>query len=160
MRIPAAIAVSMLVACGSVAAQPQQYASGASGWMPRYRSGCVHELQAFVQELSTAVEVNDVNRLAALYRWNGTSSRAGYDLMHRLETIAARPLLQVVAVYPVAGDDVDDGFPEALMAPPAASVAAAPPVGLRLEQTLADGTTPASTTLWLRRDLGCWWVTL
>ena len=158
MRIPAAIAVSLLVACGSAAAQAQQYASGASGWMPRYRSGCVHELQAFVQELSTAVEVNDVNRLAALYRWNGTSSRAGYDLMHRLESIAARPLLQVVAVYPVTEDD--DGFPDSSMAPAPAPVAAAAPVGLRLEQTLADGTTPASTTLWLRRDLGCWWVTL
>jgi hypothetical protein len=35
-----------------------------------------------------------------------------------------------------------------------------PPVGLRLDQTLANGVTPATTTLRLQRELGCWWVSL
>ncbi len=175
MRMRAAIAVFMLAACGDAAAQVQQcmaadgslvytdkpcaalgaversQAPALPGMLPRYRSGCVHDLQSFIHELSSAVEVDDVNRLAALYQWKGTSSRASYALMHRLEAIAARPLLQVVPVHP---GTPGDGFP----ALPAASGQA--PAGLRLDQTLADGVTPASTTLWLRRELGCWWVTL
>lgn len=123
------------------------------GLFPRYRSGCVRDLQEFIYELSSAVEINDVNRLAALYEWKGTSSRAGYDLMKRLEAIAARPLLQVVPVYPVVPGDDDDFLPP-LPAPDQQ------PSALRLDQTLANGTTPASTTLWLRRRLGCWWVSL
>jgi len=169
----------MLAACGGAAAQVQQcvaadgslvytdkpcgalgavdersQARAAPGMLPRYRSGCVHDLQSFIQELSSAVEVNDVNRLAALYRWKGTSSRAGYDLMHRLEAIAARPLLQVVPVYPETPGDGFDDFLAPLPAPGQA------PAALRLDQTLANGTTPASTTLRLRRELGCWWGTL
>ena len=34
------------------------------------------------------------------------------------------------------------------------------PSGLRLEQTLANGSTPSHTVLGLRRYLGCWWITL
>lgn len=33
------------------------------------------------------------------------------------------------------------------------------PVGLRLEQTLTNGRTPARTVLGLRRHLECWWIT-
>lgn len=33
------------------------------------------------------------------------------------------------------------------------------PVGLRLEQTLTNGSTPARTVLGLRRHLECWWIT-
>jgi hypothetical protein len=31
---------------------------------------------------------------------------------------------------------------------------------LRLEQTLANGSTPSHTVLGLRRSFGCWWVSL
>jgi hypothetical protein len=34
------------------------------------------------------------------------------------------------------------------------------PVAIRLEQTLANGSTPSHTVLGLRRHLGCWWVSL
>jgi hypothetical protein len=32
------------------------------------------------------------------------------------------------------------------------------PVGLRLEQTLANGSTPSRTVFSLRRHLDCWWI--
>ena len=32
------------------------------------------------------------------------------------------------------------------------------PIGLRVEQTLANGSTPSSTTFGLQRHLGCWWI--
>ena len=147
MRMRAATALFLLAAaCPRAAPHPS-----APGLLPHYRSGCVHDLQEFIYELSSAIEVNDVNRLAGLYGWKGITSRESFHLMQRLETIAARPLLQVVPVYPdTPGDD--------LLAPLPAPARA--PAELRLEQTLADGATPANTTLRLRRELGCWWVAL
>jgi hypothetical protein len=35
-----------------------------------------------------------------------------------------------------------------------------PPVALRVEQTLANGSTPSRTVFGLRRNMGCWWITL
>jgi hypothetical protein len=33
-------------------------------------------------------------------------------------------------------------------------------VALRVEQTLANGSTPSRTVFGLRRHLDCWWITL
>jgi hypothetical protein len=128
---------------------------------------CMRGLQEFAWELSSAIEVGDVNRLAALYRWRGTPTRSGYETMTRLQAIVARPLLEVVPVYaePEPADADADADPDAdatALAHPYGTgpLHPGPPAALRLHQTLADGVTPASTTLWLRRDLGCWWVTL
>ncbi|MGN6112584.1 MAG: hypothetical protein ACTHOC_06200 [Luteimonas sp.] len=187
--------------------QPAQAFAGQGPFMPGYRSACIHSLREFAYALSNAVESGDVNRLAALYRWQGLSTRAGYDTMARLQEIVARPLLQVSPVYPqrreqpltsTAPDAAATGatppspaepkvFPPltgppmfevplppdtpAAMDPALADAAAAadpagsglprsPPVGLRLDQTLANGVTPAATTLRLQRELGCWWVSL
>lgn len=35
-----------------------------------------------------------------------------------------------------------------------------PPVALRIEQTLANGSTPSRTVFGLQRHLGCWWIRL
>lgn len=129
-------------------------AGGPAPLLPVHGNGCIASLREFAYELSSAVEVGDVNRLAALYRWRGVSTRTGYSIMERLQVLAGRPLLQVDPVYPAPPPPpaFDPGLPE----PPPQG----PPIGLRLRQTLRDGTTAASTTLWLRRELGCWWVTL
>lgn len=34
------------------------------------------------------------------------------------------------------------------------------PIGLRLDQVLADGITPSTTTFGLRRHMDCWWLSL
>ncbi len=34
------------------------------------------------------------------------------------------------------------------------------PIGLRLDQVLADGITPSTTTFGLRRHMECWWISL
>ena len=164
-------AALLLIALSATAAPAAPPPGGSAG--SAYSSGCIASLREFAYELSTAVEVGDANRLAALYRWRGTPTRAGYSIMERLEVLAGRPLLQVHPVYPPPAPaeppssattampiaafpaDAPAGFDPVLLDPPRHG----PPIGLRLEQTLADGTTPASTTLWLRRELGCWWVT-
>ena len=118
--------------------------------VPRYRNACARDLPTLLVELSTAIEVGDVNQLAAYYRWTGMSTRAGYQVMDRLEQITDRPLVDIVPLYPDP-----DPLAGSLYVPP---VDARSPVGLRIEQTLEDGTTPTTSTLRLERELGCWWV--
>ena len=140
-------------ACATVGARPATD-TGRPRIAARYRNACARDFPALLIELSTAIEVGDVNQLAAFYQWTGLSTRAGYDIMARLETIAGRPLVDIVPLYatpePVAGS---------LYYPPL-DAEAHRPVGVRIEQTLDNGTTPASTTLRLAREAGCWWVRL
>jgi hypothetical protein len=156
-------------ACATLGARDLADDGQARGpFTPAYRSGCIRSLREFTYELSSAIEVGDVNRLAALYRWKGTSTRAGYQVMNRLEEIAGRPLLLVEPVYrapPALPAMPTVPAPSTQPLPPAAPLATepspnGPPVALRLDQTLANGVTPAPTTLRLAREFGCWWVSL
>ena len=117
-----------------------------------YRSSCSRNLQDLVYELTTAIDSRDVNRLAGIYQWTGTSTSTGYALMQRLDAIAQRPLVDIVPVYPASAGGEDDYFPQ--------TTVRRRPIGLRLEQTLANGSTPSHTVLGLRRSFGCWWVSL
>lgn len=134
---------------GAIERLPQ--ASAASG-ARLYRSSCSRNLQDLVYELTTAIDSRDVNRLAGVYQWTGASTRAGYVLMQRLEAIAQRPLVDIVPVYPASVEGEDDYYPQ--------TTVRRRPIGLRLEQTLANGSTPSHTVLGLRRSFGCWWVSL
>lgn len=118
----------------------------------RYRNACARDFTALMIELSTAIEVGDVNQLAAFYQWTGLSTRAGYDIMERLEAIAHRPLVDIVPLYATP-----QPAPGSLYYPP---LDGHDPVGVRIEQTLENGTTPSTTTLRLAREAGCWWVRL
>ena len=118
----------------------------------RYRNTCARDLPSLMIELSTAIEIGDVNQLAAYYQWTGLSTRAGYDVMDRLEAITARPLVDIVPLFATPAP-----APGSPYFPP---LDAHRPIGLRIEQTRKNGTTPASTTLRLARQAGCWWVRL
>ena len=82
--------------------------------------------------------------------------------MGRLDSIAQRPLVDIVALQPIrrvviGSDGTQSGadpdyFPQAS--------ANRTPVALRVEQTSGNGSTPSRTVFGLRRHLGCWWVTL
>ncbi|MBC7989022.1 MAG: hypothetical protein H7Y19_05500 [Luteimonas sp.] len=133
-----------------------------------YRGGCSRNLQDLIYEMTAAIDSRDVNRLASLYHWVGMSSRGSYGVMGRLDGIAQRPLVDIVALQPIRRIVVqnDDGTRSSVdptgVDPtyyPQAS-ANRTPVALRVEQTLANGSTPSRTVFGLRRHLGCWWVTL
>jgi hypothetical protein len=114
--------------------------------------GCARNLQDLEFALRAALEARDVNRLAGLYHWAGVSSTRANDLMARLDVIASRPLVDVL---PVAAHT--DDAPEAQAdAPPRR----APIIAFRIEQTLANGSTPTRTVFALQRHLGCWWIRL
>ena len=118
-----------------------------------YRNVCSRNLQDLVYALTAAVDSRDVNQFAGVYDWAGMSTRTGYAIMDRLQAIVQRPLVDVTPIYR-ASDIPPDGdyYPQTTLRHV--------PVGLRLEQTLANGSTPSQTVFGLRSYLGCWWVNL
>ena len=91
------------------------------------------------------------------------STANGYRLMARLEAIARRPLVDVQPMY--AGGANEYGYDIVEFDEETGAVVSKPPrkprlVGLRVEQTLGNGSTPSRTVFGLRKHLGCWWVRL
>ena len=147
---------------GAIESRPQ--AGALAGSAARYRGGCARRLQDLVYEVTAAIDAHDTNRLAGSYHWPGQSTRSGYAVLERLDAIAQRPLLNVSALRPPAPEPAPapawgDG-PGLAPPPPPAADTPRRPVALRLDQTLADGITPSTTTFGLRRHMDCWWISL
>lgn len=148
------------------------------------RGGCARSVQELIHDITNAIDTRDVNRLGAVYHWPGHSPESGYRVLDQLQAIVDRPLVDIVPLHGSAPVIVAEAAPQAPAAPaadappsaePAASAAPAPtgtaetparptrvrrvPVGLRLEQTLKNGSTPSRTVFGLRRHLDCWWIT-
>lgn len=149
-----------------------------------YRSGCARTLPALSAAITSAIDAHDVNGLASVYHWVGQNAQSGDRILQQLQAIADRPLVDIVVlraaphpaeVEPVPAIDAGDAPPPSgptptptHAAPPAAATDDTPPptprrapaVGLRLEQTLKNGSTPSRTVFGLRRHLDCWWIVL
>jgi hypothetical protein len=128
--------------------------------------GCSRSLRDLLWEVTAAIDSRDTNRLAGVYDWAGMSNGSGYAVLGRLDAIANRPLLGISPVMPdpqlrvdADGDLTVSGAVDA-RAWGDATVVRRTPVALRLEQTLANGSTPSRTTFGLRRRMGCWWIAL
>lgn len=127
------------------------------------RPSCARSVQDLAYSLGNAIQSGDANQIAGVYDWAGTSTRTGYRLMQRLEAIARRPLVDVQPVY--AGGANQYGYDLVEFDEVTGQVVNRPPrpprlIGLRVDQTLANGTTPSRTLFGLRRNFGCWWVRL
>ncbi len=138
---------------GAVERLPDQASAGSTNV---YRYTCPRRLQDLVFQLTSAIDGGDVNRLASVYYWNGQSTRSGYALMQQLDAIANRPLADIVPLYPDSMGEETGQDPDGSSQTPIHQA----PIALRLEQTLANSSTPSSTILGLRRSFGCWWVSL
>ncbi|MGV8960477.1 MAG: DUF4124 domain-containing protein [Stenotrophomonas sp.] len=143
-----------------------------------YRDSCARRLSDLVAQINSAVQARDVNRLSSVYLWNGLSNAAAARVLDRLEAIVQRPLVDIAPVFPEAPVyqpappqpfTYSDGSPvdaDTQAAPPAPAVdnsvayTRPRPIGLRLEQTLANGSTPSRTVLGLRRQYNCFWISL
>lgn len=108
------------------------------------RAVCTRTVHDLIFEVGAAIDANDPNRLASLYHWTGMSTDDAYAIVGRLDEIAQRPLLEIVPLLPGDGH----GYLSTQHAP----------VGLRIEQTLANGDTPSRTEFGLQRHYGCWWI--
>jgi hypothetical protein len=124
------------------------------------RNGCPRRLSELVDQLRSAIDAHDVNRLSSIYLWSNLSEPSANQVLTRLEAIAERPLIDIAPVYPEALGTA------AIASPPDTSIATAEtpqpvqprPTGLRLEQTLTNGSTPSRTIFNLRRQYNCFWV--
>ena len=147
---------------GAMDRLPRAAPAGAGG-SSLYRSGCSRTLSDLVHQITAAIDNQDVNRLASIYQWTGVSNAAANSILDRLEAIVQRPLVDIVPIRPrpppivdengVLVDENSDGFyPQTTIRQR--------PVGLRLEQTLANGSTPSQTVFGLRRSYNCFWISL
>ena len=85
------------------------------------------------------------------------------DILDQLDAVVQRPLVDIVPVRPAPAPILDaegaivdpnqDGYYPA-------TAQRSRPVGLRIVQTLKNGTTPSNTTFGLRRAYNCFWITL
>ncbi|MEO6226283.1 MAG: hypothetical protein ABIO61_00285 [Thermomonas sp.] len=125
--------------------------------------GCARSVQDLVYSLSSAIESTDVNQLAGVYDFSGASTSSGYKLMDRLALIAKRPLVDVQPMYSGGNDPYANAYADIAEFDENGEVIphyAPKPrlIGLRIEQTLANGSTPSRTVFGLRKNMGCWWV--
>ena len=131
-----------------------------------YRAGCARRLSELTGQIRDAVSQQDVNRLSSIYLWNNVSNATANQIIGRLESVVQRPLVDIAPVYPASDESAvvapdaapvlgSDGQPLAEVAPRRPR-----PVGLRLEQTLGSTATPVRTVFGLRRQYGCFWITL
>lgn len=148
---------------GAMDRLPRVAPAGTGSSASAYRTGCSRTLSDVVYQITAAIENKDVNRLASLYQWNGVSNASANGILNRMEAIVRRPLVDIAPVRPrpapvvdengeVFDDNSDGYYPQ--------TATRQRPVGLRLEQTLANGSTPSQTVFGLRRSYNCFWITL
>ena len=151
-------------ALGATARMPPRPASVGNTGI--YRAGCARRLSELTGQIRDAVSLQDVNRLSSIYLWGNVSDATANQIIGRLESVVQRPLIDIAPVYPETAVapaplpvDPNATLAEAVeaVAPPARRPR---PIGLRLEQTLGSSATPARTVFGLRRQYGCFWITL
>jgi hypothetical protein len=170
--------------CDEIGAQARGIRSPTGATLSTRRMACARTLRDLVHEISAAIDQRDVNRLGAVYHWIGHDDASGARIYDRLQAIVDRPLVDIAplrASAPVASLPADPlpppDAPAPLPADPVAIAATTPtegqdaaatparparraPYGLRLQQTLRNGSTPSRTDLRLQRHFDCWWITL
>jgi len=75
------------------------------------RRDCSRNLQDLVFELTASIDNRDVNRLAGIYHWPGTSTRGAHAIMGRLDGIVNRPLVGIAPVQPAPPPTAVDPLP-------------------------------------------------
>lgn len=87
--------------CKDIGATARAPRAGVAGPGSRLiRRDCSRNVQDLVFELTAAIDSKDVNRLAGIYHWPGTSSRNAYAIMGRLDAIVNRPLVDITPLQP------------------------------------------------------------
>ncbi|MBA3929547.1 MAG: hypothetical protein C0521_08170 [Xanthomonas sp.] len=147
---------------GAMDRLPSSSSTTATGAL--YRGGCSRTLSDLVMQVSSAIQAQDVNRLAGVYHWTGTSDAGALRILDRLDVVVQRPLIDIVPIRPAPAPLLDgegtvvdanqDGYY------PQTASQRQRPVGLRVVQTLKNGATPADTTFGLRRAYNCFWISL
>ena len=151
--------------CDSVGAQsrrPPPPPAGSTLQRDSLGASCPRRLSELVQALHDAVNTQDVNRLSTLYLWSAVSDAGAQRILGQLDSVVRRPLVDVVPVYPQGDQQLpwEEGQSPAAQGSDPEPAAPRHPIGLRLEQTLPGSAARAAKVLGLRRQYGCFWITL
>uniref|UniRef100_UPI0028A0A965 DUF4124 domain-containing protein n=1 Tax=Stenotrophomonas sepilia TaxID=2860290 RepID=UPI0028A0A965 len=127
--------------CDSVGARsrlPPPASTGSTLRRDTLGARCPRRLSELVDALRIGILSNDVNRLSSLYLWGAVSDAGAHRILGQLESLARRPLVDVVPVYPSQGlaSSQEDGQSPAAQGSDPEPPTVRHPVGLRLEQTL------------------------
>ncbi|MEO5962071.1 MAG: hypothetical protein ABIP87_01395 [Thermomonas sp.] len=150
--------------CADIGATERLASIGITGITgSHFYRGCARSVQDLAYSVGNAIQVGDVNQLAGLYDFSGTSTANGYRLMDRLGAIVKRPLVDVQPMYTGGYDPYSGPYSGVVEFDEDGSIIQRPAVkpklvGLRVEQTLGNSSTPARTVFGLRKNMGCWWV--
>ncbi len=153
--------------CADLGASERTYSSGInqSGGILGHNAyrGCSRSVQDLTYAVGNAIQMGDVNQLAGLYDFSGTSTSSGYRLMERLGVISSRPLVDVQPMYAGGYDPYSDPYAGMIEFDENGAIIQRPAtkprlIGLRVEQTLSNNSTPSRTVFGLRKNMGCWWV--
>ena len=144
-------------AIGAAERLPRQ--AGALASAQPNRGGCARDIEALSFAVAAAFDLQDANRLAALYHWPGMDNTNAYRVMDRLDALVKR---QLVDIGPVGGgfDEeprwVEDAEGNLVPAP----ARRRPVTGLRIVQSAGRDGQTSQTVFGLRRHLGCLWISL
>ncbi|HEY0975361.1 MAG TPA: hypothetical protein VGE57_12785, partial [Solimonas sp.] len=72
-----------------------------------YRGGCSRTLSDLVMQVSSAIQAQDVNRLAGVYHWSGTSDAGALRVLDRLDVVVQRPLVDIGPIRPAPAPVLD-----------------------------------------------------
>ena len=89
--------------CDSVGARsrrPPPSPTGNTAARDTLGARCPRRLSELVDALRNGILSNDVNRLSSLYLWGSVSDAGAQRILGQLESLARRPLVDVVPVYP------------------------------------------------------------
>lgn len=89
--------------CDSVGARsrlPPPSPAGNTAARDTLGARCPRRLSELVDALRNGILSNDVNRLSSLYLWGSVSDAGAQRILGQLESLARRPLVDVVPVYP------------------------------------------------------------
>ncbi|MBE2211132.1 MAG: hypothetical protein IAE66_05945 [Xanthomonadaceae bacterium] len=144
-------------AIGAVDRIPRPASAG--GYLRRpTRAVCARNVDELSYEITSAIDLNDANRLAGVYHWAGMGGEQAYQVMSRLETVVKKPLADIgpvgggVDAEPAWREDAEGNLVPVYAKPRA-------PTGLKIEQLAARGDARTTRTVFgLRRYMGCLWI--
>lgn len=145
-------------AIGATDRLPPRPSAGITGLRRPQRAVCARNLDELSYEVASAIDLQDVNRLAGVYHWAGMGGDQAYRVMARLETLTKRPLADIgPAGGGIVGEPTWREDEEGNLVP--VFPKARPPTGLAIEQLLGrDGVRTTRTVFGLRRHMGCLWI--
>jgi hypothetical protein len=161
-------------ACSDIGATdkpvPQSEAGVVSqGYKPIITRACASTPEDLQWGVQSAIENNDVNRLAGFYEWTGFSSQDAEKVMNRLEIIAKQSLLSVEFIYPqirrrlptFENDDQQTSplLPAEEVEPEYETYYGSNPVGMAIYQYADKKNQRASSSRFgVVQHKRCWWI--